>query len=458
MTFKQEIERINLMILEGQLNEAERDLRQLFPLTEAERRQQGHFLGIVLFRRGEISRAKEQLETTAHRHGENVTLLRDLLACHYHLQDMTGFRAGLNRLEGLLRELEPQLCARSLFECSLMVGKFLEEEARLQPALESYNRALQHAMKPSHRLRVLIQKARWHALYEAGEPAGEGDCLSEYYREMISVPREGLTLDLRVELEHSLMLIEMRLIGGDHAWQRVQRIAENLSEADLRLMVFDFVEGALAQDFELDAAVLEKLSYFNELDPYEHFLARVVKGSLEAVGLIQELAVLAPLLPWASYLRLLCLAANLTSNNSIRMELNRKIHLILRALDPKSQQLWKQRLKQAMQNPEIRMEYCSIRRSVAFQGRSVDLSKKKIGMQLLEGLAHKSELSVDEAIQLLWQASFSPEHYHRLRMGVHRLNTLINKATGLGKIIEVDSQAVRLRPEVKIRRADEALI
>ncbi len=43
-------------------------------------------------------------------------------------------------------------------------------------------------------------------------------------------------------------------------------------------------------------------------------------------------------------------------------------------------------------------------------------------------------------------------------MGIHRLNTLINKVTGLGKIIEVDSQTVRLRPEVKIRRAEEAFL
>jgi hypothetical protein len=173
---------------------------------------------------------------------------------------------------------------------------------------------------------------------------------------------------------------------------------------------------------------------------------------------VHELALLAPQLPWASYLRLLCLAANLESNSSTRSELNRKIQLIIGSLDPKSQSLWNQRLKQALQSPEIRMEYSARNRSVAIQGRAVDLSKKKMGLQLLEGLAQKPELTVDEAITLLWQSSFSPEHYHRLRMGIHRLNTLINKVTGLGKIIEVDSQTVRLRPEVKIRRAEEAFL
>lgn len=452
MNFAEQMDRISLMTLNGQLDEAERLLHLLTPMTTAEKRQHGHFLGIVHFRRNEITRAKEQMESTLHRFGENVNLLRDLLVCQYHLRDMTGFRANLVRLEQILVELEPKLSQRTVFECELMVGKFLEEEGRLAPALEFYDRALGHALKGPHRLRVLIQKARWHALYEPGER------LSDYYRELITVPRDGLTLDLRIELEHSLMLIELRLIGGDHAWQRVRRQIDKIPDSELRLLVFDFVEGALAQDFELDAVVLEKLSQFRDLDPYEHFLGRVVKGSLEGVGMIHELAILGPVLPWASYLRLLCLAANLAGNPSIRQELHRKIQLILRALDAKSQSLWNLRLKQAMQNPEIRVEYCSVRRSVVIQGRNVDLTKKKMGQQLLESLAQKPELTVDEAIHLLWQSNFSPEHYHRLRMGIHRLNTLINKATGMGKIIEIDSQTVRLRPEVKIRRADEAFI
>jgi hypothetical protein len=149
------------------------------------------------------------------------------------------------------------------------------------------------------------------------------------------------------------------------------------------------------------------------------------------------------------------LASNREASLLLRQELGRKIQLIVRSLDPASQDLWNQRLKQSMQAPEIHIEYSSRQRALHVHGRSVDLSKKKISLQLLNGLADRHELSVDEAITLLWQTEFSPEHYHRLRMGVHRLNTLINKITGLGKIIEVDSQNVRLHPEVRLRRAED---
>jgi len=452
MTFSERIEQINLLILNHQLNEADEALGFLSPDSMTEKRIHAHFKAICTFHRGEIIRAKSQMEAAITQFGENVNVLRDLLVCQYHLQDMMGFRANLTKLENVLNEKQDMLCQRTLLECELMAGKFLEEEARLKPALDFYDRALSHAGNPSQRLRVLIQKARWHALYEPN------DLLSAYYREMISVPRTKLSRDLQVELEHSLVLIELRLIGSDHAWQRIQRIEPELNESDKRLMVFDFIEGALSQDFELDAVVLEKMNSFTNLDPYEQYLARLVKGSLHAMMMVHELALLAPQLPWASYLRLLCLAANLETSASTRFELNRKIQLLIRSHDAKTQALWNLRLKQALQSPEIRVEYSARARNVAIQGRYVDLSKKKMGLQLLEGLAAKPELAVDEAIQLLWQSSFTPEHYHRLRMGVHRLNTLINKVTGLGKIIEVDSQMVKLRPEVKIRRADEAVL
>jgi hypothetical protein len=150
---------------------------------------------------------------------------------------------------------------------------------------------------------------------------------------------------------------------------------------------------------------------------------------------------------------LLCIAANLEQNSGVRQELHRKIQLIVRALDPQSQKLWTNRLKQSLQTEEIRIDFSARTRSVQIQGKILDLSKKKIGLQLLERLVSKSSITVDEAIQLLWQSEFSPEHYHRLRMSVHRLNALIHETTGFGKVVEVDSQFVRLRPEVRLRQA-----
>jgi cell division inhibitor SulA len=449
MNLESQFKLINGLIYNGHLEEAREHLKSTLATNNAEKRTKGHLLATVTFREGKIDKAYEEMQTVLDQYGENVNLMRDILVCQYHLQDMQGFRSGLNRLEILLLENEHQLSTRSLIECELMVGKFLEEEARLAPAAVFYDRALNRAKEPRHRLRALIQKARWQALYE---PTQE---LSNYYRELISFPREKLNMDLSVELEHSLILIELRLVGSDHAWQRIERVGHSVSEIDQRLLIFDFIEGILGLDVEPAPAVLKKAGEFKDLDPFENFLKQIVTGELDQQGLLAELTVLSSKLPWASYLRLLCVAANIEKNASVKSELHRKIQLILRALDPRSQVLWTQRLKQTLQTPEVRMDFSSRNRSLTIQGKVVDLSKKKTGLLLLERLVIKNTMTVDEAIELLWQSSFSPEHYHRLRMSIHRLNTLIHETVGIGKVIEVDAQTVRLRPEVRLRPVED---
>lgn len=449
MNLESQFTLINGLIYNGKLEEARQTLKSVLATTNAEKRTKSHLLATITFRGGDIPKAYEEMQQALDQYGENVNLLRDILVCQYHMQDMQGFRSGLNRLEILLLENEHQLSVRSLYESESMVGKFLEEEARLAPAAVFYERALARVKEPHHRLRVLIQKARWQALYE---PTQE---LSSYYRELISYPREKLTIDLNIELEHSLMLIELRLVGSDHAWQRIERLGNSISEIDQRLLIFDFIEGILGLDVAPSKAVLEAAERFKDLDPFESFIKKIVNRQLDQQGLLHELTVLSTKLSWASYLRLLCVSANLEEMPAVKSELHRKIQLIVRALDPRSQALWTQRLKQSLQTPEIRMDFSSRNRSVTIQGKVVDLSKKKIGLLLIERLVLKNTMTVDEAIELLWQSSFSPEHYHRLRMSIHRLNTLIHETVGLGKVIEVDAQTVRLRPEVRLRPVED---
>jgi hypothetical protein len=433
----------------GRLSEARALLTTLQPDGERGRRIHGHYQGVILFHQSAYEEATKVMQETLDAHGENVNLLRDLMACQYHTGDMIGFRSNLRRLESLLVEHEAILSPRSLFECELMVGKFLEEDARLAPAILLYERALERAADISQKVRALLQKARWLAMYEPGDELGQ------LYRELISHPTDNAPADIRTEFQHTLMLIELRLIGSEHAWLRVKRLDPVTYEFDRRLLIFDFFEGALSQDLEIQNEALKMARGFVRLSPFENYLLNLIEGSLDVERKIEALSDLATKLTWASYLRLLCLTANREVNAWAKQELNRKIQLLVRSLDHRSQKLWNLRLKQALQAQEIRIEFSIQSRVLTVQGRPIDLSKKKIGLQLLEGLQKKNPLSVDDAISLLWNCSFSPEHYHRLRMGIHRLNTLVNEMSGLGKIIEVDSQSVRLRPEVRLKPTEQ---
>lgn len=453
-SFNQEIQGISTLILNGDLKSAQDKVDALKPQSEVEQRIRGHFKGVILNRTGRFAESVQTLTATMEAYGENVNLLRDLMVGQYHLQDMSGFRMNLAKLERNLRTHENELSDTTLLSCEILTGKFLEEEGRLAQAMEYFERANRRSLKSAnlaHRVRTLVQKARWYGLYQPNTD------LSVFYRDLISLNLAEITRDLRVEVEHSLMLIELRVIGADHAWHRVLNNREAMDEIDRRLLCFDFIEGCLTQDLPLPKSVFEIINQFESLDPFEDYLKSLIEEKLEPEIKIQKLTSLASQLPWASYMRLLCVTANRETNPRTRQEISRKIRLIVESLDLKSQALWKSRLKEGLDNNEIKVDYLVRRRSIAVQGRSIDLSKKKISLQLLEGLAKNSALSIDEAIELLWESTFTPEHYHRLRMGVHRLNVLVHKATGLGKIIEVDSQSVRLRPEVKLRRHEESV-
>lgn len=449
MNIQQQLDDILSQILNGHLTEAEKALDALAPETAADRRVYMHHRGILEFNRGQFTKARDLMQQALDEFGDHVDLLRDLIVLHYQLGDMIAFRAGLQRFEVLLLTQEATLPQRALLEGELMLGKFLEEEARLAPAVLFYDKALARARTPIERFRVLIQKARWQALYEPGPE------LSAYYRELISFPDDHVTRDQWIELQHALVMIELRLVGSDHARLRLERLGDDISSLDRRLLVFDFVEGALSLDLALPPSILTLVGELQDLTPYEVFLRKLVLRPPDPAERVHDLAALASKLPWSSYLRLLCLAANSETQGPFRVEWNRKIQLIIHGLDARSQALWNQRLKQALQTPEIRMDLSMRGRSVTVQGKRVDLSKKKIGLQLLAGLRDQKALSVDQAISMLWQTGFSPEYYHRLRMSTHRLNTLIHEVTGLGKLIEVDSQTVRLRPEVKLKCADD---
>lgn len=442
---------IHYALLNRDLDQAAKMLKGLKTETAAQSREAAHQAALLDFYRGDTASARSRAEAALVQYGDNVNLVCDLAVFLYHSQDMLNFRATVDKLERTLVELETKLSNRSLYDCELTLGKFLEEEARLVPSLIYYERALQRAENTPQRLRATLQKARWIALYDPKEE------LSGLYRELISVPTDQVTRDLAAEFEHCLLLIELRLIGADHAWQRYERIAHQLDDADQRLLVFDYVEGLLSQDQPVLPSVLEILRKFSQMDPFEKYIRSLAEGSLEATEKLQELNRLATQVSWASYLRALCITANFETQSSVKLELNRKIQLLIRSLDPKSQGLWNSRLKQAFRAPEVRLDFSLKNRSITVQGKVVDLSKKKLSQQLLSILVKKPTLSIDQAIEHLWQSSFTPEHYHRLRMGVHRLNTLVNECSGQGKIIEVDSQEVRVRPEVKLRAADDFL-
>lgn len=445
---------IQQLIASGQLDQASKLLESLHPQTAVEKRMSGHFRGIILNRQGRAQEARATLEQTLMLHGENIRLLRDLAVIYHEMHEMHMFRATQSRLEFTLQEHWAKLSFISRFNVQMMLAKFREEDGRVAVALHNYRQLLDLSdrdQRKGSRELVLAQLLRALALYKPTES------LHAFYSELITLSAGEYTQEVNFEVAHSLMLAEMVMVGPEHAWIRVSQVLENPKaiEADKRLFYFDFLEGCLANGYTIPLAAHQAADRFQKNDLYEEQLRTLAFKGVGQVSL-QELVQLASRLCWSSYVRILCVVANLQTDELQRLELQKKVLILIGSLDEESQILWKRRLKDVFHQSETRLEFSALRRSLYFSGNSLDLSRKKGMLQLLEHLAQSPRISVDEAIRKLWNSDFSPDHYHRLRMMVHRLNRLVHDFTTLGKIIEVDSESVRLRPGVQISAQEQS--
>ena len=445
---RSEFQNVQTLILAGSLEQAQRELKSIDLKSEIDHRVFGHLFGVIALRKGQLEEAKICLEETLAKYGENVKLLRDLACCYLENHDMQSFREMQKRLEKTLEQKWANLTFSSRFNVQLTVAKFCEEDGRVAQALHKYRLLLDLTERPQakgQRELVLAQLVRAQALYQPSHH------LYAYYSELITMAAPEHTFEVNIEVEHSLMLAELVLVGPEHAWIRVQQMLgrAEILPADRRLLYFDFIEGCLSYGLTIPVAAKEILSTFSDLDLYEQQILIMAKWGGQEVDL-PSVNQLASKMSWSSYVRLLCILAQQEELESKRLEVQRKVLFLVGSLDEESKDLWRKKLKENFNNQETRLEFSSHKRKLYFAGQSFDLTRKKSMIQLVEALMVVPVLSIDEAIQKLWGANFSPEHYHRLRMIVHRLNRLIHEGASLGKVIEVDSQSVRLKPGFRI--------
>ncbi|MCB0365616.1 MAG: hypothetical protein H6624_04285 [Bdellovibrionaceae bacterium] len=434
----------------GKLKEAKRAIDSFQGRTHVELRILEHLRGVVAEFSGDLEQAYHTYLLAIEKHGENIKLIADLAGVCYQLDLMAKWRFYHQRVLHHLDEFDAQLSVESKVVCRLGAGKNMEEDGDLIGALDLYEQAFNLSRSVEDfdarqflYLRVLPQVVRLRSQF------AEADKLGLYYTELISLQRAEYPKYLDVEIQHSLMLAEINLIGPHHAWARVKLVLEDTSlmESDRRLVYFDFLEEMLIRGLPLT----EDMFAFSELqksgDSFEQEIALLAFDPQRRRDL-GELSDLAAVLSWSCYLRIMILYFSSTEDERLAQELRNKINLILSSLGAQSKAFWLNRMRPYMASDDLTLNFSREKRTIAFQNKELDLSRKKGMLLLLDAMTENNEHSVDEVIQLLWQDSYSPENYHRLRMTVHRLNQLLYDLTAIPKVLEVSADKVSVKPTV----------
>lgn len=418
--------------------------------TQAQKRMAQHSVGIHQAQSGQLSEARDTFREALMTYGEHVLLLSDLASVYYLLNEMTLWRRLQWRLQQILEDQTLALSSQSRGSAILSLAKFFEEDGKVANAAKLYRQCLSLALTgpseftTSFHLKILPQILRLEALFPMNAD------LNALYTELLSLREGDVSFDQHVEIQHSLMLAELNLVGPEHAWSRVQQHIDHpqVAEIDQRLFFYDFVEEILIRNLPWPKTLRRYANRFKNHSSMELAIHQLAFGGGEGVS-VSELNRFATTMPWSSYIRLLCALQAKAQSSSHIPEYRNRLHLILGALDMDSRGLWSHRLKIYFGDPELSLELLSARRLVRFQNRELDLTKKKGMLRLLELLSQQQTLTVDQAIEALWSQSFSPECYHRLRMTSHRLNQLLFELTSVPKLIEVNAEHVRLRSTVQ---------
>lgn len=437
------------LILGGNFSTALEEIEKFQPENLHERRIMLHRKAQALIHLGDLESAKSSLLMAQKHCGENIAILIDLAMLYYQTGEVFQWRSAVADLRARYHAVETRLSPKTKIQTLIAIGKFLEEDGHLSEAARHFGDAVyfaQHSHQLNLRIFGLIQQIRVEALYIRSPE------LADLYKQLLTSDARGLSWDLSVEREHTLMLAELELIGPIHSWSRVQLLLDDgrLSVADRRLIITDYVAECLLRQIPLSEEIRSACLALTSGDAFETEIQSLLKLGESSFLQLQRLNTLAVETSWASHLRLLTIHHQCSTDPQLKAELASKLALLLGTLDPYSRQHWMRRIQREVFTDELKIQVNRQSRQVLFQSKELDLSRKRTLFSLLTLLCEKREAAVDDLIRWIWNSDFSPEHLHRLRMSVHRLNQLIFELSAIPRAFEMTSERIGIRPSLTI--------
>lgn len=413
----------------------------------AEKRQNAHLRAKIWIEAGEPQKALDHLKQALNEYGPHIGLLADIANCYYNLSEMWNFKQSLVKLSEEFEISRPLLERNHLVRALIFIGKGLEEQAYFYLALKKYEEALAHILPEEIDLlsQCLSQIVRVKSYL------GQNCKVNDYYQRLLMMKPSRPHLE--IEVNHSLMLFEIILFGPISAYDRFKLLFQNykIHSIDQKLIGFDYLEEALRLgEINPEAQALIESIALEKNDRFEFLMKEIWQGKSPSVimGILnQQSHEVTP----SSYMRLLFLLIHKCSAAAIKIELKKRLLLLLEQTDTdtKSLLLKKWDLKLADENLVLFLHETHF--SVELNGNSKSFAKSKPSFELLKMLSKQSDLSLEDVVQKLWQASWNESYYHRVRIMVKRLNDELQSLCGIPKCISVTQQKVTLKPNIRLQ-------
>ncbi len=252
-------------------------------------------------------------------------------------------------------------------------------------------------------------------------------------------------INYTIDREHALMLSECELYGLDQAFTRYESSIKNLNlkKSDYRLFTFDLVYEFLlkTESVACFSNYLSTVDYF-ECDPFEKAIWDIALDNEVDLSITEGLS-----LP--SSMRILNLI-NLRQKNKSELAY-KKLMLLVQNLNPKNKKtiLNKLKLDGNLNAQVIHFDKKAI--ELKSNIGSLSIKKNSFTHSLINLLADRSEVSVDEAIEYCFQISVDEYSIERLRTAVRRSSLQISKSLGLQEAFILTKSTLKVSDLIKIK-------
>jgi tetratricopeptide (TPR) repeat protein len=354
--FKIDFSEIRQSIYKLRIDEVFKSLRILQEAPVCEMRKKDHLHGILLMQRGLFSEAIEVFQEALQRHGYHISLIVDLATCYYLTGQTQNWLNSLELAEVEFRQIESQISAERRAEVLLTLGKFREEQGWLSEARTLHEKNLENCLQSEgsvEHIRALTQCLR------LGSEYGAVIEMQERYKQLMHLQLRELDWDCAFEVEHALMIFEIKYFGvesGMLRWQKLIRRQE-IAPQEMALLCSDICFEALMSGVQIPSIVISRFRGQIDLSCYEEAILRLAMGEVPSEReTLQWSDAVSP----ASHLRLVELMYKLTLRPGFASEANsqvwrRKFMDLLRNLSAPSQGLWMAQLAINMSPPSEKL-------------------------------------------------------------------------------------------------------
>ncbi len=448
----------------GRTEQATDALSTLNAVSPQQSRMIEHYQGKILMRQEKYYLAKRQLAKARQVWGDHIGLIGDMAMCAFLNGQVADWEYHVREMAMILKLTGDRLCLDSFVRSSVLLAKFHEELGEIVNAerilAAAHNRTSSNdlSIEMEHFFSLqnlaLANLLRINALFFS-----EAKIATLYSQVMRSEPRNH---ELQVEVEHSLLLVEMRLIGRKAALQRLVRIWPQLIHSDdRRLLAWEYLEYALRHAWPLEECqfLYDPASWLPSTVTERDLLTLCRRKLKTPESQLQKLNCLTAIVAGCTVgegLRFIAVLCALKRQGEKILEhdddlISQSRDLLLRGLDSSTKQLWSRHFEGHIDATSLRLSLNSKNYRFSYLQSEVSLKRSPTLFLFAAQFVEQKEIPLAELSQNLWNSEFNESFYHRFRMQVGRLNDILEKLTGIQNLFSISKDSVKINEMVEIQ-------